>query len=107
MNDSEVTAVYSAAFSVTNTSIPIEFKVGEGAWGNTLTTPVTGTLPMDNASSTEDEGAATVTVYWRWPFTDNTSTDASAARDASDTTLGLAGTASVTVTANVTVTQVD
>ena len=92
-NASEVTATYAIAFAVTNANnIPVEFKVGSGEWKSTL----------DNVAATELAigGDATVTVSWRWAYGDGST-------DAADTTLGLAGTATLGVTATVTATQVD
>ena len=96
-NDSEVTAEYTIDYTVTNTNnIPVEFCVDGTNWTSTLadvTTPVTLTMGAE---------ATTITVKWRWVFEavdPNTNAD--------DTALGLNGTATITVDAKITATQVN
>lgn len=95
-NDSEVNAKYAIAYTVTNANnIPVEYKIGTGTWTSDLTTLNATDVDINMGDS------AAVTVEWRWAyFVDN-------AKDDADTALGLDGTATITVTADVTVTQVD
>lgn len=96
-NLSEVTAMYGIDFTVTNEgSIPVQFKVDTGDWGALADITADATTTKLDAKT----GTKTITVYWKWPYeiTDG---------DAADTTLGTAGTATLTVSADVTVTQVD
>ena len=93
-NDSEVNAKYAIAYTVTNANnIPVEYKIGEGEWTSNL-----ASLNATDVAINMGQSAA-VTVQWRWVYENNA--------DAADTTLGLAGTATITVAADVTVTQVD
>ena len=105
-NKSEVNAVYTVDYTVTNTAnIPVEFSIDGTTWTTDLadvTTPVAINMNADD----------TITVQWRWLFTvaddDSTDTvDETAVRNTSDTTLGIAGTDTISVQANITATQVD
>lgn len=100
-NKSEVYANYSIDYTVTNTNnIPVLFSVNGGdTWTSDLAD--VADTPLDNQNATE------ITVQWKWAFEDTSSDDAKAARDASDTTLGAAGTAELKVEAKVTATQID
>ena len=92
-NESEVTAKYAIAFSAVNTAgIPVQFSTDGTTWTSDITTL--------NVADTQIEidGSASVTVYWQWVFDGN---------DTTDTNLGLAGSATIAVTASVTATQVD
>ena len=95
-NASEVNAEYDIAYTVTNEDdIPVEFKIGEGEWTSDLAT-------LDATDVEFNMGAtASVTVQWRWAYYVNETADAA------DTELGLDGSATITVDADVTVTQVD
>ncbi|MGN0820005.1 MAG: hypothetical protein ACI4M6_06455 [Christensenellaceae bacterium] len=96
-NKSQVTAKYSVEFSVTNANnIPVEFSADGATWVSSI-----ATLNVTDAVLNIGSEAVTVPVYWRWAFY------TSDAQDSADTSLGAAGTASITVTANVTATQVD
>lgn len=103
-NTSDVTAKCTIAFSATNASnIPLEYQVvtkggapDEGSWTKNITEE---NVTIDSLAKTT--GTDTRTVYWRWAFDGN---------DTSDTNLGIAAqstapTAELTVT--VTATQVD
>ncbi|MBQ9011592.1 MAG: hypothetical protein IJ093_02975 [Bacilli bacterium] len=104
-NDSEVTAKYSVDLALTNANnIPLEFSVNGGAYqtptGNKLTLATDDQLAIGST-------AKTVTVAWRWVYEADGNEAAVAAADATDTTLGLAGTATVKVDATIVATQVD
>ena len=108
-NESEVTAEYGITYTVTNTSnIPIEYSVDNGTtWTTTLanvTASAATKLDMTGANATK-----TVTVMWRWAFEGSGSSNfTSSQTTATDTTLGTAATApTITVQAQLTVTQVD
>jgi hypothetical protein len=91
-NASQVTAEYTVEFEVTNTkNIPIEFSVNNGAWGSLA--DITTAVPL------AINGDGEIKVAWRWVFEDG--------NDANDTALGLDGSATITVAAVVTATQVD
>ena len=97
-NASEVNATYDIAYTITNTAgIPLKFSTNGTTWEtNIAQLNVTGeAIAMTN-------GAASITVYWQWDYTNGTT-----AGDEADTALGLDGTHTVTVTATVTATQVD
>ena len=101
-NKSEVNANYTVDYTVTNTAnIPVEFSIDGTNWTTSLadvTTPV----------AINKGGTAPITIYWRWAFTGDASANYTATQnDGTDTTLGLAGSAVITVNAAVTVTQVD
>ena len=92
-NKSEVTAAYTIDYTVFNPAgIPVKFSVDGTTWGDLadVTDPVV--LAMDAS-------ATTVNVQWKWDF-DGT-------RDAADTALGLRGADTITVTAAITVNQVN
>lgn len=101
-NQSEVTAEYIIEFSVTNTeNIPLKFSMdGSTNWATDITTlNITDTGAVNLAMGNN----GTYTVYWKWDYEDTTDND----RDENDTNLGTAGTATITVSAKVTATQVD
>lgn len=92
-NESQVNATYAIDFSVTNTgNIPVQFSTDGTNW-------YYGIDLLDVSSVAINMGAtSTVTVQWKWDFYGN---------DTTDTTLGAAGAATITVAAAVTATQVD
>ena len=95
-NESEVTAEYAIDFDVTLNGIPLEFKVGEGAWGE-----LADIVASESTKLAMTNGSATVDVQWRWAFGEDSGSITT------DTALGLVGTATATVKATVTVSQVD
>ena len=112
-NASEVTAKYAITFSNTNTSIPLQFYVVTNEQGE-ATCPTNGwnsdltsfNIEAGNDTTIAVGGAAnTVRVYWQWAIgaSDNVNDTA----NQTDTALGLDGDDLITLTANVTVTQVD
>ena len=94
-NDSEVTARYKIDYTVTESvDIPIEFSVDHGTnWVNNL-------ADVDWQELAIGSGAVEVTIQWRWAFGDGST-------DEADTTLGLAGDATVTVKIEIIAEQVD
>lgn len=96
-NKSEVNAEYEVAFTVTNASaIPVEFSTNGTDW---KTYNDISELNVAKTNIAMTNGEASVTMYWRWVF--------ESGNDNNDTDLGKVGTATLTVTANVTATQVD
>ena len=96
-NLSEVSAEYAIVLSNTNNgAIPIEYSVNGTDWKTSITdlnTLLDGELKL---GATTNE---TQTIYWKWAFVGD---------DAKDTALGIADDkATVTVTADITVTQLD
>ena len=73
-NNSEVNAVYSLDFTVTNASnVPIQFSTDGTTYSNDLT---------DVTDQTLSSGANKVTIYWKWNTTS----------DAADTEFGIKDT---------------
>ena len=95
-NASQVTAQYAIDYTVTNTgNIPVQFSVDGGTnWTNDLA----DVAASDSTKLAANSGTTTITVQWKWVFDGN---------DANDTALGSAATATLTVAAAVTATQVD
>lgn len=92
-NDSEVNAKYAIDFSVTNEkSIPVQFSLDGTNW-------YYGIDLLDISSTAINMGVSnSVVVRWKWDFYGD---------DNADTNLGKEGTATITVSAKVTATQVD
>ena len=103
-NASEVNATYDVVYEVTNTNnIPVEFSVNGTDWTADLTT-----LNVDDKAINMNGGTETIKVQWRWAFEGTSSENfTSTQTDETDTTLGYAGSAILTVKATVTATQVD
>lgn len=110
INESEVTAHYKIKYSAETNGIPIEFSVdGTDGWITdisqlyvTESNPEGYYSPDENMGMTTDTKlAVTPTVYWRWAIGDNDDANAN------DTTLGENGEATVTITAEIVVEQVD
>ena len=102
-NKSEVSAKYGIKFTVTNTkSIPIQFSTD----GNTWTDSLTNIAADDTKTKLAPNGTKTITVQWKWAYED-TNEDTKETTDAKDLALGTAGTATITVSAEVTATQAD
>ena len=96
-NDSEVNAEYSITFEIDDTklpegtSLPLEFKVNDGEWSNSLSEVSTTALNMNNSDIAN--------VQWRWAYDSTTG-------DSNDTALGV-NESEIEVTATLTVSQVD
>ena len=112
-NASEVTAKYSIAFTDTRTNegtdstnkIPIEYSINNTDWKSSITDL---NITDEVLGFAVDSKTATKTVYWRWAYESNdTDGTKKTAYDTNDTTLGVAGNATVTVQATITATQVD
>lgn len=103
-NASEVNATYDIEYDVTNTNnIPVEFSVDGTNWTADLTT-----LNVEDKAINMNGGTETIKVQWRWAFEGTNSANFAATQtDVTDTTLGTAGSAVLTVKATVTATQVD
>ena len=101
-NLSEVNANYTVDYTVTNTAnIPVEFSIDGTNWTTDLA-DVTTPVAINKGADT------TITVYWRWAFTGAQSDNyTSTQTDVTDTTLGAAGTDTISVAATITATQVD
>lgn len=99
-NASEVTARYSIALSETNAAgVPIQYSADGNTWyeatDEDLLTALTGDLGVGAADAAK-------TVHWRWAYYTNAAGDTTDTNIASGTT-----TATVTVKATITLTQVD
>lgn len=92
-NLSQVNATYAIDYTVTNTgNIPVEFSTNGTDWKTDINELDVTNVAIELGTDT------TVTVQWRWVFDGN---------DTTDTALGSAATATLTVAATVTATQVD
>ena len=99
-NASEVSAKYEIALTAANAgNIPIEYSKDGTNWVTDITTLDTDLEGELLLTGTTNE---TQTIYWKWAFYKDD------AGDIADTALGIADSkASVTVTANITVTQLN
>ena len=101
-NNSQVDAEYTIAYTLTNNNnIPLEFSKDNIHWDSNI-----GSLTVNDVDIDRGEVDDTQTFYWRWAYY------VDAARDTSDTTLGIyaqnpATVPSATVTATITVNQVN
>ena len=111
-NKSEVNATYAIKFTETKSdaNLPIEYSLDGSAWVSNV-----GDLNIA-ASETDTKlvsktGTVTKTVYWRWAFVGEDSTNyTSSQTDDTDTALGFAANTTrptVELKAEVTVTQID
>ena len=92
-NLSEVNAEYSIDYTVTNSdNIPVQFSLDGSDWKTDINDLDVNNVAIGLGTDT------TVTVWWKWAFDGN---------DVTDTNLGNAATATLTVKAEVTATQVD
>ena len=108
VNESEVNAKYTIALAETNTgNIPLQYSVDGTTWVDSVA-ELTMTALTDQ-SIAMGTGTDTKIVYWRWVFDENVAdqTVHAGQTDVTDTALGYAGTAQVTIEATITVTQVD
>ena len=103
-NLSEVNAKYTLTLTesianlpaaVDEADFPVEYSLDETVWSKDITT-----LTLNEVAIAMNESKP-ITVYWRWAFLE---TDEA---NAIDTALGVAGNVEVTVTAKITVNQVD
>jgi len=100
-NLSEVNAEYTINYTVTNTNkIPVEFSIDNGASWTADLAAVTATGLVANT------GTDTITIQWKWAY-EGGKYSGGTADDAYDTALGKDGSATITVKAEITVTQVD
>ena len=105
-NGSEVDAKYGIVFEMTNdATIPVEFSLDNATWvsqienlniADATTDEETGETVVNQIN--KNGGEATHTVYWRWVFNGD---------DTTDTNLGLVGTDTIEVTATITATQIN
>jgi hypothetical protein len=104
-NLSEVDAKYSLKLEETfknlpdafdTTKFPVEYSLNGTDWNADISQ-----VKIDDTDIAMSTGSATITVYWRWAFLE---TDAA---NAIDTALGAKGNVEVTVTATITVNQVN
>lgn len=104
-NNSEVTVEYTIDSELnTSNNIPLEFSTDPASgWSTSFPTSINNATPTPLAIGA-DTSTSPITVYWRWAFTDNADM---AARDASDTVLGKAGTDTAEITLTINFTQVD
>jgi len=99
-NASEVNAKYSINYTVTRTNedIPVQFTTVVDGEGNPDWSSASYSSIAEATDNINMGGEAEHTVYWRWVFEGDNTTD---------TTLGTAGTDTITVEAVVTATQID
>lgn len=112
-NDSEVNANLLASFKETNTSnIPLQYRLSyngtAGDWEDSiadLEVPDNTYLPFEPGATNANKG--TIKIEWQWVYEKGADQTAIDANDLADTTLGEAGTATVTVEATLGATQRD
>lgn len=104
-NKSEVNAKYTIELTETNAGdIPIQYSLDGTTWTDSVA-ELTLNSWTDLTINVNDH--PTHTVYWRWVFEGTTPGAHAGQTDDSDTSLGITGTAKVTIVAKITVTQVD
>ena len=109
-NASEVNAKYTIALEETAnaSNIPVEYSIDGTTWKADFIDINNDTDKMKEVAINKNGGTTTVKVYWRWAFIGAESTNyTSSQTDATDTDLGIGGTATITVKATITATQVD
>ena len=107
-NFSEVNAQYTVALTEENDlDVPLQYSIdGGNTWSDSIGELATTNITNQSIDITNSE--STVTVYWRWMFDGSTNGAHISQSDESDTSLGTMDTApTVTITATITVTQVD
>ena len=97
-NNSEVNATYDVVYAANEAGVPLEWSTDNSTWKDDVTA-----LNVTDAPIAHTSGSATITLYYRWAF----ESTVDGASDLADTTLGAAGTATPSITATVTVEQVD
>lgn len=103
-NKSEVTAAFDmSATTVNEAGVPLQWSVDGTNWEDDFAdlgvAGLTGNIAIGGADVTK-------TFYWKWAF-DATDNPADGQTDATDTTLGIAGTATPTVSLSAVFTQVN
>lgn len=98
-NVSEVDATYQVAFTAGDEAgVPLQWSTDGSTWkDNIADCNVAETDINMNASQN-------IVLYWKWAFTDDAIVEQT---DVADTALGVTGTAAPTVTATVTLNQID
>lgn len=105
-NKSQVKAEYDLFLNITDTNIPLEFKIDNGEWTYNIAELNFVDTALNYANDSDDD-TKTITIYWRWQFEQpHTDDNDLAPKDKIDTDLGIAPV-EVTVTATVVATQVD
>lgn len=105
-NKSEVNAQYTMSLaSVEIGDIPIQYSLDKSVWVDDITALNTNDALVEEALAMGATDQTTATIYWRWVF-------GTGSTDAADTLLGIAArdpstVPQVTVTATITVEQVD
>ena len=103
-NESEVSAKYGIKYTVTNDNeIPVQFSTDGKTWSKSLTDVAASDTDTKLAAN---NGTKTITVQWKWAYED-TNESTKAASEAKDLELGKDGTATISVSAEVTATQVN
>ena len=90
-NDSEVNAEYTVNFVLSESNLPLEFRINDGEWTSNLNGVPTSKIEMGTS--------ANANVQWRWAYEQINS-------DENDTSLGI-DPKEVTVTATLVVSQLD
>lgn len=99
-NLSEVTVAvaFDAVLTKSDATIPLEFTLtpdDDASWNADAATVIAG---LNDATVATDDAATGAVVYWRWVFDGDNDVD---------TALGFEGTATATLTVDITVDQVD
>lgn len=93
-NNSEVDATYEYSLKDTNTSnLPIKYSSDKSTWVDNIED-----LSVSATAIAKGDTSTPKTIYWKWDF---------AGDDTTDTDFGIAGTAELTVEADLVLNQVD
>lgn len=96
-NDSEVAATYAVNYTAEENGVYLQYSVDGTTWTDNLT----------DITATEIDMGETVTkvIYWKWAFEAESTPVAAGQSDVNDTNLGIAGTATPSITIVVTFVQ--
>ena len=97
-NSSQVNAEYKVVYKISNDqNIPLEFSTDKQTWNSSI-----AVLNHDFSPIEMNQTLSTDTIYWRWAFTGDDTTDSKLGEEATKDTAP-----KVTVTAEIDVQQVD
>ena len=98
-NNSEVAATYAVVYNANEAGVYLQWSVDGTTWTDNLS----------DITTTEIAMGATVTkvIYWKWAFEAETTPIAAGQSNVNDTNLGISGTATPSLTIDVTFVQED
>jgi len=98
-NNSEVAATYAVQYDVDEAGVYLQWSTDGTNWTNDLTSISKTAIAMGETVSKQ--------IYWKWAFEAEATPIAEGQSDENDTMLGVAGTATPSVTIDVTFEQAD